>query len=163
MREEQHSIEVFHKSRDKDGKEIYSITDILSASRYYQSDECENTVGDDNANGTLLLSITLADEEVFVCTDALGSSNLSAMLKVVVSDANAVGGTETDFYFIDCQNIGINGESKEAENPIFVHKNTSGAAEYILLYAPQIGWGAADDDNNDALHRFYAKLGGYIY
>ena len=149
-------------TQDGQGKEVIAITDALGASAYYESAAFFNVVGDDVADGTKLGSITIADGETFTCIDALCSANASAMIKIVISTTTAVGGTETEKYFIDCQVIGLNGESKEAANPIFVYKNATGATMYALIYAPEIGWGAVDDANNDANHRFTGKLGGYV-
>lgn len=135
---------------------VPAIKDIITGASVFDQSSAEEVVGDGAANGTSILTLSVADGKVFICTLALASSNLPAIVKIGTGTLAAM----TDYFWIDCSNRGICGIMAEGNTPIFIVDNRSGgAALNVIMFAPKTAFNAAT--NNDANHYFNGYLGGY--
>lgn len=137
------------------GKIKYSPEGIIGKLAYWNEAEGDEVAGDANANGTIIVSLSVAAYSRFVCTSLVASVNTAAVLNI----AYGIIATHTDIYHIDLQNAGSLVAITE-ESPIFVYNNTTVAAVTLLMIAPETAKGVAT--NNATSKHFHGYMGGLV-
>lgn len=145
-------------SQGQDGKQQFSIIDLISADQHFvASTVATEEAGDGVANGTSLCTLTVAAYNRFLCTHLFASTDLAATLYV----AEGALGSTTEIYVIDLQDGGAQILHTE-KTPIFVYDNSGSASSATLrIYVPQTAKG--DATNNDINHHFDAYFNGIQY
>ncbi|KKN90794.1 hypothetical protein LCGC14_0223770 [marine sediment metagenome] len=150
--------QVIQMAEDADGKIKFGgqfPMDISARVAAWTEAEGLEVVGDGVANGTTVVSLSIATLTKFACMSISGSTNISAVIAI----ASGTLASHTDIYHIDLQNAG--GFVAVTENtPIFVYNNSTAAAVTLLMLVPQTAMGAAT--NNDANHYFNGYMGGIL-
>ncbi len=142
-------------AEDGSGKIKFAPKGILGKLAYWDEAEGDEVAGDANANGTIIVSLSVAAYSRFVCTSLVASVNIAAVLNI----AYGIIGTHTDIYHIDLQNAGSLVMVTE-ESPIFVYNNTTAAAVTLLMIAPETAKGVAT--NNAVTKFFHGYMGGLV-
>lgn len=145
-------------ARGSTGKITDAIEGLISAHRYYvESTPGTEVVGDADADGTSICTLSITAEKRFICTHLQASTNVGALLRIGTGDLGSV----TDIYQIDLQNVG-SFVAISPDMPIFEYDNSaSSTAVTLRIYAPKTAYGATT--NNDASHYFYGFIGGIEY
>ncbi len=147
--------QVIQMSVSPDGKIVFSPDGLYGKANDWIEAEGDEVVGDAAANGTIVVSLSVAANSTFICTSLMASTNIAAVLNI----AYGVIGTHTDIYHIDLQNAGSLVAITE-NSPIFVYNNTTAAAVTLLMIAPQTAKGVAT--NNAATKYFHGYIGGVL-
>jgi len=138
-----------------DGKIVFAPNNLLGKAILWDEAEGDEVVGDANANGTVIASLSVGAYKTFICTSLMASTNIAAVLNI----AYGLIAAHTDIYHIDLQNAGSLVAITE-DSPIFKYYNDSAAAVTLLILAPLTAKGIAT--NNDANHYFHAYMGGIV-
>lgn len=157
-------------TRGADGKYELAVSDIIGATGFWIESDIEagtegaEVVGDADAFGTAICTLSISAGKYFICTNLMGSTNVGAMVYIaqgsIVTGVSGITAGE-ELYIIDLQNVGSNIIITETM-PIFVYDNTASAAAVTLtMYAPETAKGVAT--NNDANHYFDGYIGGLEY
>jgi hypothetical protein len=143
---------------DFNGQVMLAPTSIIAIAQLYTDSVEIEQQGDGVADGTDVVTLTIDDEAVFICTKLTGSTNVSAIL-VLGTGALATPPTTVDF--IDLQAVGSLTLMAEVNAPIFVINNIGGSGDLVLrMYAPQTAMGVGT--NNDTNHYFNGYIGGIL-
>lgn len=143
---------------DFNGEVMIAPCSIIDIAQLYTDEVAREVVGTDDADGTSILTISIADEAVFICTQLKGSTNVSALIAIGTGD---LGDPPTDVTFIDLQNIGEVWAQAEVNSPLFVINNIGGDADVTLrMWVPHTAFGVATND--DANHYFNGYIGGIL-
>lgn len=135
---------------------VPAIMDVIGGASVFDQSAAEEIVGDANANGTSILTLSVGIGKVFICTIALASCNEGALVKIGTGALGAI----TDYYWIDCSNKGNNGAIAEGTTPLFVVDNSAGVAAIdVRMHVPQTAYGVAT--NNAVTKYFNGFLGGF--
>lgn len=149
-------IQTFPMAENLNKELIPAIGDIITGASVFKQESAEEVVGDGVANGTAIVTLEIGAGKVFICTLALVSSNLAAVVKLGTGTLAAM----TDVFWIDATNRGINGFMTEGNTPIFVVDNSGSAVALdLIMFAPKTVWNVAT--NNDSNHYFNGYIGGY--
>ena len=147
--------QVIEMSEDVNGKIRFAPKGILGKVAYWSEAEGDEVAGDAAANGTTVVSLSVAATSRFICTSLMASVNIAAVLNI----ASGTLGTHVDIYHVDLQNAGSLVMVTE-ETPIFVYNNSTAAAVTLLMIAPQTAKGLAT--NNAVTKFFHGFLGGLV-
>lgn len=142
-------------TENPDGKITFANKGALGKAAHWTEAEGLEVVGDANANGTTIVSLSVPATTRFVCMSLSATTNISAILSI----AYGTIASHTDIYNIDLQAAGSLVVVSE-DTPIFVYNNTTSAAVTLLMHAPQTAMGSAA--NNDANHYFNGYMGGIL-
>lgn len=150
--------QIIEMVEDADGKVKFGTqipAGVLARVALWTEAEVDEKAGDGVANGTILVSLSIAAYTKFACMSLMASTDIAAVLNV----AYGTLATHTDIYHIDI--FSALAQVMVTENtPIFVYHNNTAAAVTLLIIAPQTAKNSAL--NNDANHHFHAYMGGIL-
>lgn len=152
---EKNLYQTIEMAEDADGKIVFAPNGVMGKVNKWSDAEGDEVAGDANANGTIIVSLSIPANTKFACMSLMASVNIAAVLNV----AYGLIAAHTDIYHIDLQNAGSLVAVTE-NTPIFVYDNTTAAAVTLLLLAPETAKGIAT--NNDATHYFHGYMGGIL-
>lgn len=143
---------------DEDGKVVFGSqvpSTVLGRVAKWTEAEGDEVSGDGVANGTTIVTLSVAAYTKFACMSLMASTDVAAVLNI----ASGTLATHVDIYHIDL--FSSLAQVIITENtPIFVYNNSTAAAVTLLIIAPQTAKGAAT--NNDVNHQFHAYMGGIL-
>lgn len=150
--------QVIEMTEDPDGKIVYGShipASVLARAAIWTEAEGDEVAGDGAANGTIIVSLSIAANTKFVCMSLMCSTDVAAILNI----AYGVIGAHTDIYHVDLFSALAQVIVTES-TPIFVYNNNTDAAVTLLIIAPLTAKGAGT--NNDVNHHFHAYMGGIL-
>ena len=147
--------QVIQMAEDVNGKIKFAPTGILGKLSKWTDAEGDEVAGDANANGTIIVSLSIPASSRFICTSLVASVNITS----VVNIAYGLIAAHTDIYHVDIKNAGATILITE-ETPIFVYNNSTTAAVTLLMIAPLTAKGLAT--NNAVTKFFHGFMGGLV-